>query len=234
MDDLDHEIECARCGARFYYELLECPQCGASVYGEEEEDLLEDEPSGWVGEAAAAALGLLAAALLIAAIFLPLRSSLRIPAASTAGLLTLWIGAAAAGFVGGWLGTRFSPSRSSWQGLMGGLFSSGFALLMGYLYFGSLAPLLEQAGLLLAAPLPVLMGWVGARQGRKMVADSAADRLFGPAIREAENYQRLLAICGYDRARAERLIDFESRRDPHAARATLIHQAVQRWERDNR
>lgn len=28
----DNEIECARCGAIFFYELTRCPQCGVSLY----------------------------------------------------------------------------------------------------------------------------------------------------------------------------------------------------------
>lgn len=33
----DNEIECARCGAVFYYELTRCPECGVSLYEPEEE-----------------------------------------------------------------------------------------------------------------------------------------------------------------------------------------------------
>lgn len=28
----DNEIECARCGAYFYYELTRCPKCGVNLY----------------------------------------------------------------------------------------------------------------------------------------------------------------------------------------------------------
>ena len=28
----ENEIECARCGAYFFYDLIRCPECGASVY----------------------------------------------------------------------------------------------------------------------------------------------------------------------------------------------------------
>ena len=28
----DNEIECARCGAHFYYELTRCPNCGVNLY----------------------------------------------------------------------------------------------------------------------------------------------------------------------------------------------------------
>ena len=34
----DDEIECARCGAHFSYELTRCPNCGVNLYEPEEED----------------------------------------------------------------------------------------------------------------------------------------------------------------------------------------------------
>ena len=33
----ENEIECARCGAHFYYELTRCPNCGVNLYEPEEE-----------------------------------------------------------------------------------------------------------------------------------------------------------------------------------------------------
>ncbi len=33
----DNEMECARCGAFFYYELTRCPNCGVNLYEPEEE-----------------------------------------------------------------------------------------------------------------------------------------------------------------------------------------------------
>jgi hypothetical protein len=33
----DDEIECGRCGARFYYELTRCPNCGVNVYEPDDE-----------------------------------------------------------------------------------------------------------------------------------------------------------------------------------------------------
>ncbi len=32
----DDELECARCGARFYFELTRCPNCGVNLYEPEE------------------------------------------------------------------------------------------------------------------------------------------------------------------------------------------------------
>jgi len=34
----DNEIECARCGAIFFYELTRCPQCGVNLYEPDEND----------------------------------------------------------------------------------------------------------------------------------------------------------------------------------------------------
>ena len=34
----DDEIECARCGAYFYYELTRCPKCGVNVYEPDDEE----------------------------------------------------------------------------------------------------------------------------------------------------------------------------------------------------
>jgi predicted nucleic acid-binding Zn-ribbon protein len=36
----DDEIECARCGARFHYDLTRCPNCGVNLYEP------EDDPDG--------------------------------------------------------------------------------------------------------------------------------------------------------------------------------------------
>jgi hypothetical protein len=34
----ENEIECARCGAIFYYELTRCPQCGVNLYEPEDDE----------------------------------------------------------------------------------------------------------------------------------------------------------------------------------------------------
>lgn len=40
----DNEIECARCGAYFYYELTRCPRCGVNVYEPDDEGEGERRP----------------------------------------------------------------------------------------------------------------------------------------------------------------------------------------------
>ena len=39
----DDEIECARCGAHFYYELTRCPKCGVNLY-EPDDETGPDDP----------------------------------------------------------------------------------------------------------------------------------------------------------------------------------------------
>jgi len=47
----ENEIECARCGFYFYYELTRCPECGVNIFEPEEEigeEYREDIDSGFI------------------------------------------------------------------------------------------------------------------------------------------------------------------------------------------
>ncbi len=61
----------------------------------------------------------------------------------------------------------------------------------------------------------------------------AVDELFGAAVDQAELFDNLLLKVGGDRPTAERLIEFESRRQPQGSRITWIRNAIHRWEQDN-
>jgi predicted nucleic acid-binding Zn-ribbon protein len=41
----ENEIECARCGTHFYYELTRCPNCGVNLYEPEDEPGGNDSPA---------------------------------------------------------------------------------------------------------------------------------------------------------------------------------------------
>jgi hypothetical protein len=47
-------------------------------------------------------------------------------------------------------------------------------------------------------------------------------------------YQDLLRKVRFNGSAADRLIDFERKREPGASRLKLIQSAIERWERDNR
>jgi predicted nucleic acid-binding Zn-ribbon protein len=61
-----------------------------------------------------------------------------------------------------------------------------------------------------------------------------ADELFQPALDQAAIYNDLVRKVGWDRAVAERLIDFERQQAPNQTHAQWIKNAIQRWEHDNR
>ena len=47
----ENEIECARCGAVFFYELMRCPNCGVNLYepddgNEREKGSFKPHPAG--------------------------------------------------------------------------------------------------------------------------------------------------------------------------------------------
>jgi hypothetical protein len=238
ISSLDNEIECAHCGARFYYELLNCPQCGRSVYGEEEEPDLyagpEPPAARRLGDAAGVLLGWFAAGLVLAVVFLPLRSALRISPHTAGEHALLWITAAAAAFAAGFLAGRFTSHRGRLLGLLAGAGSAGLAFLLVVVLYGSALPLLADPLSWLGALLAVLSGWGGSALVNRLGGEDAAEALFGPVIQENRLYQRLLAICRHDKDTAERLVEYERRRAPGAARREWIQRAIERWERENR
>jgi hypothetical protein len=238
-DSRSDEIECAHCGAHFYYELLECPQCGAKVYGSEEIDEEDHPQAGEAGapsglEAGPLLLGLFTAALLLAALFLPLRGGLGIPSGSTPERLLLWALAAASAFPAGWLAGRFASRQPRLQGFLAGLGTSLLAVLLAAAVSGTAAPLLRDPISWAALPLTALTGLGGANLALRMLGTQAVNTLFGPVIQENLLYQRLLAIARNDREVVERLIAYERRQRPGASRVELMQMAIARWERDNR
>lgn len=55
-----------------------------------------------------------------------------------------------------------------------------------------------------------------------------------PDVKQADLYQELLGKVLWDRATADRLIEFERKKSPSADRNELIKRAIERWVRDNR
>jgi hypothetical protein len=43
----EDELECARCGAHFYYGLTRCPNCGVNLYEPEDENEESEDDSCW-------------------------------------------------------------------------------------------------------------------------------------------------------------------------------------------
>jgi hypothetical protein len=243
----DHEpysdqLECARCGEQFYYEQHECPNCGARVYSgfdvdEDELHVTETDAEGrqgWAVEAAAVLSGWFISALIVTALFLPLRNGLSIQPGSLSEQLLLFSLAAICGFIAAWMVVRLVGRRWKLHGLlagMGGLIAAGVLF---WILYGYIQPLLGSPAAWLALPVVLCAGWLGAAQAERMFRTPHTDSLFGNALQEKLLYQRLLALTRNDSTTVERLIAYEKQRLPRASRQELMQRAIQRWERDNR
>jgi predicted nucleic acid-binding Zn-ribbon protein len=62
----------------------------------------------------------------------------------------------------------------------------------------------------------------------------SAEEIFGNALDASILYNDLLQKVGGDRARVDRLIEFEQMQAPKSTRRTWIQNAIQRLDRDNR
>ncbi len=230
------EIECARCGERFFYELTHCPDCGVSVYrGElDEDDWDASAPSP--GTQVWGALGAVAGGWLLGSI-LAGAAYFGIQAAGTPGsALTRALQFAAVplgAFVGGYfVGVTLSRPPKLY-GLGVGALSIGTAILLtAYERDLAIEPLIRGETLPWWA-LTALAGWWAAGLAHKRQERAQVARFFSPRS-EAELYQDLLAKVGFDKDTAERLIQYEHARAPNATRQTLLRSAVDRWQRDNR
>jgi hypothetical protein len=236
------QIECARCGEHFYYELHACPNCGARVYSgfdEDEDELNLAEPaaaggqSGFV-EASAVLAGWFIAALILTALFLPLRNGLNVQPESILEQALLFTLSALSGFVSAWLVVRLVGRRWKMHGLLAGTGSLLAASALLWILHGNLQPILTSAAAWAAVPFVLWISWIGASQADRMYRTPPEDSLFGDALREKLLYQRLMAITRNDQAAVERLIAYEKRRSPRASHMDAMRRAVERWERDNR
>jgi hypothetical protein len=61
-----------------------------------------------------------------------------------------------------------------------------------------------------------------------------AEELFTGALREAALFDDLLRKVGGNRSVVERLIEYERGQRPGATRLTCLHNAISRWEQENR
>jgi len=62
----------------------------------------------------------------------------------------------------------------------------------------------------------------------------AAEAIFGDALDQAALYKDLLLKVAGDHTTVERLVQFEQQHDPDGNRLHWLHNAIKRWERDNR
>ena len=86
----------------------------------------------------------------------------------------------------------------------------------------------------LGSTRPNLLARLEAALRRLIGKPYVAEEVFGDSLNQAVLFNDLLVRVGGDWAVVERLIAFERQQTPQASRSTLLRNAIQRWERDNR
>ncbi len=239
----DNDLECARCGATFYYELTRCPNCGVNLY-EPDDDLDDWQEKTAEGELsssflkrlrfpAAILLGWLLSGILSLVFYIPLRTALARSTDSAIQLLIL-VSVALGTFAGGYLAFRIAQRRANLSGLLIGVLGIGFAVLLTAHEWGQASLLPLSFGAVLGWAFIALSGLGGGAVAQKMLQKNTLDLLFPAPPSEDELYQDLLTKVRFDRQVAERLIGYERERAPQATQGYLIQSAIQRWQRDNR
>lgn len=237
-EDFDDEIECPHCGAKFHYELTRCPNCGVNIYFPDEEEEEEGEFSKAFSrfiDSIRFPLGILAgwATTIVPSLglYIPIRFAFTAPQSGHVVYALVVACITVSSFTGGFLAVRVARKYVIVSGVLIGLAGVGVAIVISLREWKS------------ALPFPsVTLGWIvilaasfgGAQVAEKMLQKVTLQSLFVVLPTEENLYQDLFVKVGYDHGIAQRLIEYERQRTPHATRSKLIRNAIQRWERDNR
>ncbi len=233
----DSTIECAHCGASFYFELTRCPNCGRNVYPLEtdsDDDRTDAPAANNLALIGAILVGWVVSGLVGGVLFFGARSIFGAVAAPWASSLPLWIGVPLGAFAGAFVAASIAKEKprpvGGWVG--------GLTILTGIVLSGVDHDLAEGGfwtlGNFILWDLIVFFGFLGGEVWKRQQRDTVLQQLFVNWPGEAELYANLLAKCRQDANQAERLIEYERQFMPNATRRTLLESAVQRWERDNR
>jgi putative membrane protein (TIGR04086 family) len=229
------EIECPNCGEHVYFDVLVCPKCGLHFYPDETTipDEVASPPragnfsisavlAGWAASAVIAFLINLFASRIWSPQALNITGQIIVSASGPLGAL-----------VGGYLAARVAGKREKLHGLVVALLSLVIAILLEtywYDLFNQPLRLASMISWMILLPAGVFGAWIYTRT-------QAAVYLQLPSRSqptEKSLYFDLLAHVRHDIDTAERLIDFERRRNPAASRAKLIQNAIERIDHDRR
>lgn len=238
----DNEIECARCGESFYFELTECPHCGVNIYfpddefGERYEMADRERGSGlsdWLQLPLAILVGWIVSALISVVIYMLIKRVFQSPGEAVNPWIIFTITSLGA-LAGGFSAHRIADQKPLLYGTLTGLLSTAAALLFLLNEWGSEAILPLSLETLVGAFSIILAAVIGAWASERMLREREYKRLFSAPAQDEELYRQLLSHVMYDENVAERLIEYERKQVPSADRTTLIRNAIARWERDNR
>jgi hypothetical protein len=230
-DDSDQNvIECPNCGERVPMDVLACPHCGLVFYVDEisAPEAAEEHAPGWLG----AALAGWAVSAVIAFLLNYLASRVwpdqPLPAGGQA---LVFLASPLGALAGGYLAARMSGKWSIWLPLSTAILSLFTAFLLVTRWYDPLSagprPLTTASWVLV-----VLAALFGAWLCRRLEEGIRLPLLSKP--KERQLYNDLLAHVRHDVDTAERLVEYERRRNPLSNRATLIQNAIERLDRDRR
>lgn len=238
----DNEIECARCGEIFSINLTRCPNCGVNLY---EPDDGTDAPSptpiksftinlpNRIRFPVALFIGWLASAVGTFVIYLIARLVAPSPLTETAALIIIILSTSVGAFWGGFAAFRVALQRPVLLGMLVGLLDVFLAAFLAVEVRGEVLSLSSLGSLPLWLPL-ILVAISGVYATRKMLGNYIENFILQDPKSEDELYFNLLMKVRYEEDVAERLIEYERKRLPHADRLTWIRNAIARWEQDNR
>jgi hypothetical protein len=251
-DDYDPtEIECGRCGTRFSFELLRCPNCGARVYEIEIDDDSKRKSNSEIPLGTATRLvgkELLSKGLIIVwglvsiviaiLVYIGLRPVFN-GAEKMVTLIMIYLCVAGGALIGSFIAGRFSLQRTKWDGLVVGLLSLGGVLALLAYEFTDIREALRSWITPFGFGLVVGAGWFGVNISNHLTNQTRLEELSKKPVQVTDSdeyglYYELLMKVNFETEVAERLIEFESKRNPGARRVDLIESAIQRWVKDNR
>jgi hypothetical protein len=234
----DNTFECPNCGASVYPEMTRCPQCGQSMYPETDEvaeaRMAQAEPAGWGAALGALLIGWMAAAGIALIVNFIVASFVSPPMLGMAGKVILLLAGPLGALAGSVLCGGMSKRRPLLLGSLVGVLTLPVLGLLATHWVQVTVAFVFSPWALAAGVLTLLGGVGGGWLSARTSADSKWRERWKVRGWEDLLYQDLLRKTRFNGPAADRLIEYERKRDPQASRLTLIQNAIERLERDNR
>ena len=233
----DNTFECPQCGAAVYPEMTRCPACGHNMYPEDEQPLpalAETETSAIWSSVGAILVGLMIASA-IALVFHFIVASFSQPDnLGLTGIVILILAGPIGALAGGYVGEGVKPGHAALFGGMIGLLALPVLLLFATHWVEVTSGFLLSPPVWLSGLTTILAGTFGGWLHLKLTGDTAWKEKWQVHGWEDLLYQDLLRKVRFNGSAADRLIEYERKQNPAASRLTLIQNAIERWEHDNR
>lgn len=232
----DNTYECPNCNATIYPEMTRCPNCGQTMYPEDDTGTAEEISAapGWAANLGGFLIGWLIASGIAAMVHFIVAGFVPPSMLGTISKILLFTAGPLGALVGGYVSAGMVTRYPLFLGGLIGVLSFPVSVLLTTYWIEVTLEVLVSLWMVLAALLTILGGIAGAWMYEKV--SGAGDWREKWKIRGWEDmlYQDLLRKVRFNGSAADRLIEFERKREPGASRLKLIQSAIERWERDNR